>query len=664
MGGTNTRASSYSIFDQNLRTGTLVTVADSVNNSNWVTNRVFALNRYNFVEGYKFLLNRAVAYSAGMINYFFRGEMDLKRSATSSTQFTIKNKGPDDMTGVFYLMYDTADGTRHQVPSGVWALSINAGLDSSTFDIDLNVSPAPAKNNTFILVFQGKMGTEDGAVAVSEVIAKPPIEGLSVLATDTAGGRVVLRVNKQGTQTVLSTEFNPFQSDIVAPGVARKYLQKQVAFFPTPSGSLEHKFQSLTSLNGLRRNTFVDADGNVGSTELTSIVGPVQWVSTPETNKTADFYYFALDAAGTLRWSRKRADGSIPPSPLGDTVTLPATFMGDPVSYSEANYLSAVISPDGLTLYGISSAGNATTGVKRNLKLQISIVGAVSAVLVLDKEVAYASRTETKTGAEVDIGPIDKVVPCGGTAYGRITRQTQGSLKKSVGTYEGLVGFIDNQLERFSTYVEFVDNANSDTEAGAVFYGGNCSSVLYVKSHFKTRVEHYTNDLYRVSLGSGQAVKTCIGSGVLYGETNIRETDRCDDLNLLLDLGDYQGAQDYDGPEATRPPAVYSPVSPRSPTGNIDIFDYGTSGVVSPYIFNSKPQDAVYSRIITRTERKPVFRDYQVKDFLYVIEASPFGDIFFAERDLSKIIHEPGKSGIQQFVPPANIRSIEAAIWL
>ena len=46
MGGTNTRASSYSIFDQNLRTGTLVTVTDSVNNSNWVTNRVFALNRF------------------------------------------------------------------------------------------------------------------------------------------------------------------------------------------------------------------------------------------------------------------------------------------------------------------------------------------------------------------------------------------------------------------------------------------------------------------------------------------------------------------------------------------------------------------------------------------------------------------------------------------
>ena len=46
MGGINTRASSYSIFDQNLRTGTLVTVTDSVNNSNWVTNRVFALNHF------------------------------------------------------------------------------------------------------------------------------------------------------------------------------------------------------------------------------------------------------------------------------------------------------------------------------------------------------------------------------------------------------------------------------------------------------------------------------------------------------------------------------------------------------------------------------------------------------------------------------------------
>ena len=62
--------------------------------------------------------------------------------------------------------------------------------------------------------------------------------------------------------------------------------------------------------------------------------------------------------------------------------------------------------------------------------------------------------------------------------------------------------------------------------------------------------------------------------------------------------------------------------------------------------------------------RNTLFRDCTAKDFLYVMEALPFGEIFFAERDLSKIIYEPGKCGIQPIAIPANIRSVEAAIWL
>ena len=672
MGGTNARASSYSIFDQNLRTGTLVTVTDSVNNTNWVTNRVFALNRYNFVEGYKFLLNRAVAYSAGMINYFFRGEMNLKRSATSPTQFAIKNKGPDDMTGLFYLMYDTADGTRHQVPGGVWALSINAGLDSAAFDVNLNVSPPPAKSNTFILVFSGKMGTEDDAVAVTEVVAKPPIEGLYVLATDTGGGRVVLRVNEQGTQVVLPDDFSPFGSDNFTTGGRRKYLQKQIAFFTTPGGQSVHKFQSLTTLNGLRRNTFIDVEGNVVSVLPTlSVAGPMQWVSRPESNGTADFYSFTLDAYGVLRWSRQRAGGGTPPSPLGGTVTLPASFMGKLIDYNEANFVSAVISPDGLTLYGISAPDDSdgiTSAGKRNLKLQISISGGFSASLALDRQ--FTTFTPTRTAdplSVVDIGTISAVT-CALDAFisvtGTITHRTEAIFKRDAVNYEGLVGFIDGQLERFTNYAEFVEGTSADTEQGYVYYNPTCGGTTYSKSHSKRRIEHYIRDMYRVALGGGQIEKSCFGSGVLLGNTNINETDRCNHLTVSLGINDYQGAQDYDGPDAMRPAIAYQPVNPRSPTGNIDIFDYSTSGVLSSYIFNKNPQDAVFSRIVSRGVNKPVFRDYQVKDFLYVMEASPFGDIFFAERDLSKIVHEPGKSGIQQFVPPANIRSIEAAIWL
>ncbi len=363
MGGTNKRASSYSIFDQNLKQTTAVIATDPVNTSQWITNRVFALNRYNFVEGYKFLLNRAVAYSAGMINFFFRGELGLKRSITSPTQFAIKNKGPDDMVGPFRLMYDSADGTRHMVPDAIWALSVNAGLESAPIDIDLDVSPASAKSNTFVLVFNGTMGSEADAVAVTEVVVQPPVEGLYVLATDNVGATVVLRVDKKGTRALLPNEFSPFQGVSALAPNNRKYLQKQVAFFITPNGQPRHMLQSLTTINGSVTNYYFDADGKpAGGRTTLQGYGPINWVSRPETNGTSDFYTFSLDSTGEFKWGRSRADGGTPASPTGGAVTLPTSFMGKTVSYYEANFLGAVISPDGLTVYGISSPGESDAG--------------------------------------------------------------------------------------------------------------------------------------------------------------------------------------------------------------------------------------------------------------------------------------------------------------
>ena len=60
---TNTKASTFSIFDEDLNTkgGSFV----------------FSLNRFNFREAHKLLIPKAVGYSAGLINYFFRGTMEI-----------------------------------------------------------------------------------------------------------------------------------------------------------------------------------------------------------------------------------------------------------------------------------------------------------------------------------------------------------------------------------------------------------------------------------------------------------------------------------------------------------------------------------------------------------------------------------------------------------
>lgn len=58
----NLQTSTYSIFDPELTPTNQAT---------------FSLNRFNFDAAHQFLIPRAVAYSAGLIDYFFRGKIDM-----------------------------------------------------------------------------------------------------------------------------------------------------------------------------------------------------------------------------------------------------------------------------------------------------------------------------------------------------------------------------------------------------------------------------------------------------------------------------------------------------------------------------------------------------------------------------------------------------------
>lgn len=156
----NKRTSTYSIFDEDLQ--------------NYAgLNAVFSLNRFNYCEAHKFLIPRAVAYSAGLINYFFRGKIDFVPDPQNSNAYVIKNMGPEAMNGTFALYYDADDGLRYPVPGASWNLQIrqNGQVDSLTFAPPAN--PAPLQPDEYILVFKGDMGQEvTGSNSVGAVAAK------------------------------------------------------------------------------------------------------------------------------------------------------------------------------------------------------------------------------------------------------------------------------------------------------------------------------------------------------------------------------------------------------------------------------------------------------------------------------------------------------------
>ncbi len=161
---TNRRTSTESIFDQDLMDAG--------------QGPVFSLNRFNFDAAHKLLIPRAVGYSAGLINYFFRGKLDFVPNPTDGSKYLIKNLGTENMNGTFGIYYDGIDGKRHLATRSdgtalKWAsVSLSAGDAFSIPMFSPPTNPASSAPGTYTLVFNGDMGQETsgpdiiGAVAV------------------------------------------------------------------------------------------------------------------------------------------------------------------------------------------------------------------------------------------------------------------------------------------------------------------------------------------------------------------------------------------------------------------------------------------------------------------------------------------------------------------
>ena len=111
----------------------------------------------------KHLIPRAVGYSAALIDYFFRGKFELEEAPTGSG-FVIVNHTDEDLAGTFALYYDSTSGTRQ----ALWSEPLALGAKGSETDrsMPINFSP-PADIQTpgeYLLVFQGRLGAEYGAV--------------------------------------------------------------------------------------------------------------------------------------------------------------------------------------------------------------------------------------------------------------------------------------------------------------------------------------------------------------------------------------------------------------------------------------------------------------------------------------------------------------------
>lgn len=114
------------------------------------------------------LLPQAVAYSAGLMNYFFRGKIDIQvrwQNAAGQYRITITNRSGETMgAGTWELYQDDASDARSAIAA---SFSYPGSLaDGASFTADF---AATSREGRYALVFHGTLGNEpDNAVVAKE----------------------------------------------------------------------------------------------------------------------------------------------------------------------------------------------------------------------------------------------------------------------------------------------------------------------------------------------------------------------------------------------------------------------------------------------------------------------------------------------------------------
>jgi hypothetical protein len=117
------------------------------------------------------LIPRAVGYSAALLDYFFRGKLVLEQSSTGSG-FVVVNRGDEDMAGTFALYYDNIVGRRQVLWSDAFVLGADGSGTHRSKPINYTPPSDASTPGEYMLVFQGRLGAEFGAVVGSIVTAQ------------------------------------------------------------------------------------------------------------------------------------------------------------------------------------------------------------------------------------------------------------------------------------------------------------------------------------------------------------------------------------------------------------------------------------------------------------------------------------------------------------
>jgi len=131
-------------------------------------------------EYHQYLIPRAVEYSTGLLDYFFRGTLDVSVMdlGDGTCQMTIKNTSSQDFKGgAFHLYYDR-DGFRTELTDADFSDYSGALAADATMMANFD---AQAMATNYVLIYQGTIGTTGGQAS------DPVDDSIAIAAKNLAG---------------------------------------------------------------------------------------------------------------------------------------------------------------------------------------------------------------------------------------------------------------------------------------------------------------------------------------------------------------------------------------------------------------------------------------------------------------------------------------------
>lgn len=703
----NPRASTLSIFSQDLTTFRKTVSCEHPDNA--LADRadlVFALNRFNFKEAHKFLIPRAVAYSAGLINYLFRGKIDFVPDPGNAGQYLIKNLGTEPMKGEFRLYYDDAAGNRAAVKDAndnplIWDTKVLlAGAQpegtlpaGGTLPVPAfapPTDPAPKVPGEYMLVFTGDMGEEKADPAngvVGAVIGKQirnEYKGaLYIVGLDESGMITSLRVDRDGTRVIRGWDiskrdannpngvFVPPSNDVFDPlglvyGASTNkpvrdkiYAFKQAEYGPGP---IEYEVKGVTFTEADNPNATRTFYGQ-GLKQVSS--NQVVWVARSPDVQIGTFEFRLTDISFNGRdafvaYTRRFTDAT--GTARTATGFLPLPTLPSPFSYQQFygqlapgnSSFPLVVSDDGLTIRGFATAG-------ANNRIHTWIAVALGAIP------QFALQQSTYTAVQSGVGFVPPPYQTVGTCsievrppnsapmtvtapldVRRGSNNFESSLKEEVP--------ITNLGGRIVTYVResLVKRTHTVDESLCFAVGVELNPATGLAAAKFSLINTANNSLvhgggtFERFNGGDYAIPTLNVPVISITPTPVKEYPG----GLFL-CESCQWSQIYQG---------FDPV-PVVDLTRISFQRGLATRVVRP--LTDRHADVIYEESASQTQpftRK--FRGIDLSGREYVAESSPLGEVFFAFSDKSTLIHEPLPGAMPLVQIPENVVKILAAVWL